>query len=123
MDGLIKGVTLTYKLSNIHFHTGSEHTVNKHRYPVEMHMVHSLDDKFKSLTKYEKLVIGVFFTNEDADGYENPLLAAFNLNTLKVNLHETLAYSQDAAIPEQIHAVPTTVVLSLPRLLDDSALH
>eukprot|EP00826_Nyctotherus_ovalis_P054889 TRINITY_DN7238_c0_g1_i20.p1 TRINITY_DN7238_c0_g1~~TRINITY_DN7238_c0_g1_i20.p1 ORF type:complete len:130 (+),score=15.70 TRINITY_DN7238_c0_g1_i20:673-1062(+) len=48
-----------------------------------MHMVHSLDDKFKSLTTYEKLVIGVFFTNEDAGDIENPLLDAFNLDTLK----------------------------------------
>jgi carbonic anhydrase len=30
----------TYKLVNFHFHTPSEHRINKEHYPVEMHMVH-----------------------------------------------------------------------------------
>jgi carbonic anhydrase len=30
----------TYQLVNFHFHTPSEHRINKEHYPVEMHMVH-----------------------------------------------------------------------------------
>jgi carbonic anhydrase len=75
-------MTVTYSLSNIHFHTKSEHTVDGKQYAIEMHMVHSIDEEYKNLTTYEKLVIGVFFVNEE--GKENPLLKAFKLDSLRV---------------------------------------
>ena len=38
--GELKIADETFKLANLHFHTPSEHRLNKEHYPVEMHMVH-----------------------------------------------------------------------------------
>lgn len=35
----------TYRLRNFHFHTPSEHRINREHYPVEMHMVHTDGDR------------------------------------------------------------------------------
>ena len=40
VEGSLVYQGLTYKLINFHFHTPSEHRINKEHYPVEMHMVH-----------------------------------------------------------------------------------
>ena len=42
--GTLKVADDAYELINYHFHTPSEHRLNKEYYPVEMHMVHQ-DDK------------------------------------------------------------------------------
>ena len=38
--GSVRFAGSTYNLDNFHFHTPSEHRINKEYYPVEMHMVH-----------------------------------------------------------------------------------
>ena len=38
--GTLKLASKTYRLANYHFHTPSEHRLDKEYYPVEMHMVH-----------------------------------------------------------------------------------
>jgi len=51
-----------FDLLQFHFHTTSEHTVNKHCFPLEMHLVHKLrggDDL---------LVLGIFFQTYEARG-------------------------------------------------------
>lgn len=84
VEGLIDGQRLVYHLTNIHFHTESEHTVNNKHFPIEMHMVHSLDDDYTKYTAHTKLVIGVFFTDEEANSEDNSLLEAFKIDTLEV---------------------------------------
>lgn len=56
---------MDYTLQQIHFHTPSEHQVDGVTYPMEMHMVHTLDD---DTARY--LVIGVLFR----EGGESPAL-------------------------------------------------
>ena len=51
-----------YELQQMHFHTPSEHLLDGITYPMEMHMVHTLDGNPE---KY--LVIGVLFREGDAD--------------------------------------------------------
>lgn len=58
---------LDYTLQQIHFHTPSEHQIDGVTYPMEMHMVHTLDD---NTGRY--LVIGVLFR----EGGESPALEA-----------------------------------------------
>lgn len=58
---------INYDLLQFHFHTGSEHTINGYRYPMEVHLVHK--DPITGLLA----VIGVFFT----EGAENQVLARF----------------------------------------------
>lgn len=40
VEGTLEYEGRTYNLVNFHFHTPSEHRINKEHYPVEMHMVH-----------------------------------------------------------------------------------
>lgn len=47
---------LAYELKQLHFHTPAEHLVDGITYPMEMHMVHALQDNPQKL-----LVIGVLF--------------------------------------------------------------
>ncbi|WP_299443636.1 carbonic anhydrase [uncultured Aquimarina sp.] len=61
---------IDYNLLQFHFHTGSEHTIDGKRYPMEMHLVHQ-DPVTKLLA-----VIGVFFK----EGKENEVLAQFMNN-------------------------------------------
>ncbi len=53
-----------YEFLQFHFHSGSEHTINGRRYPLEVHLVHAATDG--SLA-----VIGIMFIQ----GKENPALA------------------------------------------------
>lgn len=46
---------IDYELLQFHFHTGSEHTINGYRYPMEMHLVHR--NKRTGLLG----VVGIFF--------------------------------------------------------------
>ncbi len=62
---------IDYSLLQFHFHTGSEHTVDGVRYPMEMHLVHQ-DPITKLLA-----VIGIFFeegkTNKELNRFMNHL--------------------------------------------------
>lgn len=52
-----------YNFLQFHFHSGSEHTLDGRRYPLEVHLVHASDDG-------RLAVIGIMF----ARGEQNPLL-------------------------------------------------
>lgn len=58
---------LTYELIEFHFHSFAEHTVQNHRYPMELHSVF-LNDQFEEGPRL--LVIGTFFKI----GHPNPFL-------------------------------------------------
>jgi len=60
-----------YNLIQFHFHTASEHTVNKHAYPLEMHLVHKLHGAS------DLLVLGIFFHIGKTGGMSNDFLASF----------------------------------------------
>lgn len=64
---------INYNLLQFHFHTGSEHTINGYRYPMEMHLVHK--DPITGLLA----VVGIFFKV----GAKNEVLAQF-MNNLPV---------------------------------------
>ncbi|WP_025668186.1 carbonic anhydrase family protein, partial [Aquimarina megaterium] len=64
---------IDYDLLQFHFHTGSEHTVNGNRYPMEMHLVH------RNSTTGLLAVVGIFFT----EGSENEVLSQFMDNLPK----------------------------------------
>ena len=53
LEGTLRYAGQNYKLQNFHFHTPSEHRLNKEHYPVEMHMVHQ--------DTYGKIVVLGFF--------------------------------------------------------------
>jgi len=60
-----------YNLVHFHFHTASEHTIEEHAYPLEMHLVHKLQGAS------DLLVLGIFFNIEETDGKANDFLASF----------------------------------------------
>ncbi len=57
-----------YALLQFHFHTGSEHTVDDKRFPMEVHLVH------QSASNGQLVVVSVFFLNK---GAENKFLNSF----------------------------------------------
>lgn len=61
---------LTYELRQLHFHTPSEHLVDGITYPMEMHMVHTLQDDPR---RY--LVIGVLFREGADNGFIQEVLS------------------------------------------------
>ena len=64
VDGIVPGTQLKFVLSNIHFHTPSEHTLESNRYSIEAHFVHSLDSSIDPVAiglNRTKMVIGVLF--------------------------------------------------------------
>lgn len=61
----------TYELLQFHFHTGSEHTINDQRYPMEVHLVH------RDISTDSLAVIGIIFN----EGRSNRLLQKY-LNNL-----------------------------------------
>lgn len=58
----------TYAFAQFHFHTPSEHHINREEYPLEMHMVHVKKD---SVTKY--VVVAVLFEA----GAKDPFISHF----------------------------------------------
>lgn len=40
-EGFLHAMGVDYELTNFHFHTPSEHRINKEHFPMEMHMVHT----------------------------------------------------------------------------------
>jgi carbonic anhydrase len=46
------------KLVQLHFHAKSEHHVNGHEFPIELHLVHEIDHP---TTKSTLMVVGIFF--------------------------------------------------------------
>ena len=64
VEGLVQGKQLKFFLSNIHFHTPSEHALESKQYSMEAHFVHSLDPTVNAPAlglARTKLVIGVLF--------------------------------------------------------------
>ena len=74
LDGTI------YKLDQVHFHAGAEHTVDGEQYPLEAHMVH-VDDKGTpdDDTDDSYLVMGVFIVESSVD---STLLTAMGWDSL-----------------------------------------
>lgn len=75
------GLAQKYVLDQMHFHWGSEHTIDGRRYPLELHMVHH-DTRFATLgdalaSKSGVAVIGVLFhvSTRDNESLENILSA------------------------------------------------
>lgn len=73
------GLPQKYVLDQMHFHWGSEHTIDGRRYPLELHMVHH-DTRFATLneamaSKTGVAVIGVLFhvSIKDNEALENIL--------------------------------------------------
>jgi len=56
-----------YQLKQFHFHSHSEHTVNGHPYPLEIHLVHQDEEG-------HVLVVGVFFEEGKANPALEPML-------------------------------------------------
>ncbi len=80
-----------YTLLQFHFHHGSEHTIDGHRFPLEAHFVHKAEDGNLG-------VIGVFFT----EGAQNPALQKiWNLAPLEQGkMHADSAFQPTALIPQ-----------------------
>lgn len=73
------GLPQKYVLDQMHFHWGSEHTIDGRRYPLELHMVHH-DARFATLndalaSKTGVAVVGVLFhgSTKDNEALENIL--------------------------------------------------
>lgn len=56
--GFIRVGTVKARLVQLHFHATSEHHVDGEEYPLEMHLVHKIDEP---TTKSTLMVVGVFF--------------------------------------------------------------
>jgi carbonic anhydrase len=66
-----------FKSWQFHIHHPSEHTVNGQRFPMEIHLVHTLD----STTVTEYLVIGILFEEDSTLTYDIFDAAPIDLNT------------------------------------------
>ncbi|KAK2586534.1 hypothetical protein KPH14_011426 [Odynerus spinipes] len=70
-----------YNLEQFHFHWGSEHTIDKYRYPLEMHLVH-YDEQYGNVTAASQhengvAVVATFFELSDKDNQAmDPILKA-----------------------------------------------
>ncbi len=74
-----------YKLKQLHFHEGSEHTVNGIRYPIEMHLVHVSDDG-------QIAVVGVF----GSEGTDSQLFEFFDkFLPIAVDEHKSIHQALD----------------------------
>ncbi|RDB16076.1 Bifunctional monodehydroascorbate reductase and carbonic anhydrase nectarin-3 [Hypsizygus marmoreus] len=76
VNGTTKFLGKTYKMSQFHFHTPSEHRINEEYFPLEMHMVHRADDG-------TILVLGAVF-ELTAKGDTTELLTAVSKNIDKL---------------------------------------
>lgn len=52
------------KLVSLHFHAPAEHHLSGHEYPLELHMVHEIEEPSSGSTHF---VIGVWFASEGSD--------------------------------------------------------
>ena len=66
----INGTLFSYKVANIHFHLNSEHTINGENYPMEMHIVHSNENKDEN---NQYLVIGYIFDIDNENAFLNEI--------------------------------------------------
>ena len=73
----------TFEFKQFHFHTPSEHLIDGVTYPLEMHMVHTLEDASPD-AEPTYLVVGILFK----EGAENPFLASF-MNAIPETSGET----------------------------------
>ncbi len=95
-----------YYLSNIHFHTPSEHTVDGKHYPAEIHFVH-ID------TAGNIMVLGVFIT----DGMENPAIEQILDNVKEKEHTEVLLkekFDPNELLPESVFYWHYTGSLTTP---------
>lgn len=64
-----------WDLRNIHFHTSAEHTIDKHKYDMEMHFIHDLDETIlkagNPFGARKATVIGVLFEIDKSKGDED----------------------------------------------------
>ncbi|KAL1117259.1 hypothetical protein AAG570_004585 [Ranatra chinensis] len=93
------GLNGLYLLDHIHFHWGSEHTVNHKRFPAEVHLVH-FNKIYRNISEALKhprgvAVIGIFLDDDEDDidnAFLQPLLSVASAtveneeNKLKVNI-------------------------------------
>jgi carbonic anhydrase len=100
----VEGVT--YCMSQLHFHSPSEHTLNGKSYPLEMHLVHQSTDG-------ELAVIGMLFEN----GSENEFLQQFwDALPHKVGQKQKLSSAVDlnSLCMENVHYMRYTGSLTTP---------
>ena len=57
----LEGTIYTYKGVQLHFHHPAEHTFTKKQYPLEMHIVHALENPQLPDYQQQNLVIAVYF--------------------------------------------------------------
>jgi hypothetical protein len=64
LKDLAAGEKIYWKLQQFHFHTHSEHEINGATYPMEMHIVHTLEPDQEDVPSdypQEFTVLGIFF--------------------------------------------------------------
>ncbi len=85
MDGLVTGMQLKFDLTNIHFHTPSEHAIDSTKYSAEGHFVHTLNTAYTSPTNFSltKLAIGVMF--DASSNVADPFIDTLNLTNYAVS--------------------------------------
>lgn len=100
------GLPQKYVLDQMHFHWGSEHTINGRRYPLELHMVHH-DSRFASLndalaSKNGVAVLGILFhvsmkANENLENILNAVHQVADLSGKSATIQKSLR--ADALLP------------------------
>ena len=75
-----------YTLTNIHFHSGSEHLLSDERLDMELHLVHQIVDPRESKNDY--LVLAVLFHCEAV--LNNVFLTNLHIQTLEVKYYPFL---------------------------------
>lgn len=94
----------SYELKQFHFHSPSEHTVNGHTYPMEVHFVHQNEEG-------ELLVVGLIFEEGQrnaqmdqlpsfrAERGEDPLAGGLDYNKFIVNRDKYFYYNGSLTTP------------------------
>ena len=82
VDGLVSGTQLRFILTNIQFHTHSEHTINGTIYPLEMYLTHAISREYVHQTNLTKLIINVLFDTKYDE--ESPLIKQLGIEKLEV---------------------------------------
>lgn len=108
---------VVYSLLQFHFHTASEHEINGHKYPLELHMVHQAQDG-------SLLVVGVFihegnkahpelrkiFSDLPQNTMDNKEVASFKLAKLLPSDHTSFRYDGSLTTPPFTEGVKWVVL-------------